>query len=435
MANVNISKMKNVRRVRLGIQFKLTVFIIVAFTIVNTGNSIFIQYASQMVSNILLANILSTVVSILLAGWVAFLIIKLFIKQPLNNLTELGKRIGENNLTEKIQIKRKDEFGQLSDIFNHTMNNLKALVEEIQNATIRITSTSHELANRAEELDGVTEAISKNTQELANGANEQSQSVGDIGNAVDEMVKSIQNIDEKIKMLDESTDTVMEKAEVGNKAVKENIEVMREIDTLTNDLGNNIHTLKVDAHEMAQIVEMINNIAVQTNLLALNAAIESARAGEAGKGFAVVAEEIRKLAEHSQEATGNIKNLIENTQRHTDEAVKLMIYAEKEVKKGIETAEKTQEAFTSIIDGTIESNDQVKELNNLSSDLAGISQEIAANIQEISAVVEESAAVTEEVAGSTEEQRGQFKKMTSLTQDLSAIGKELGQLVAQFKTK
>ncbi|MDR5659495.1 HAMP domain-containing methyl-accepting chemotaxis protein [Serpentinicella sp. ANB-PHB4] len=435
MKSRSVKRIKSLRKIGLGIQFKLTVFIIIAFAAINTGNATILHYAGQFMDNPVLVNIFSTIISILLAGCVAYIMIKIFIKKPLNDLTELGQKIGNNNLTEKIQNKRKDEFGQLSDIFNHTVDNLRILIGQIQDATQTITSTSQQIVENSTELDLSSEAISKNTQELANGANEQSQGVADIGRAIEDLVESIQVIDEKLKLLDKSTDVVMEKAELGNSAVNENITTMKEIADYTRDLNNNIQTLQSDSHKITQILELINSIAEQTNLLALNAAIESARAGEAGKGFAVVAQEIRKLAENSQEATKDITELIDNTNVNMKKAVMFMNEADKQVEKGISMSYRTKDAFSNIIKGNEQSNVQVKELNHLSSELSSISQEISANIQQISAVVEESAAVTEEVASSTEQQRSGFKEMRSLIQELSAVGKGLTGLVAQFKTQ
>ncbi|ABR46695.1 methyl-accepting chemotaxis sensory transducer [Alkaliphilus metalliredigens QYMF] len=435
MSNGNVSKIKSIRKAGMGLQFKLTVFIVLAFTFVTTGNSIFLQYASQVMDNLLLMNVMSTLVSIFLAGCVAFGIIKFFIKKPLDSLTDLGKRLANNNLTEKVQVKSKDEFGQLSDMFNHTIENLRVLIGQIQNATETINLSTQQLADSSSDMNEFSEVISNSTQQLANGSNEQSQSITDIGHAVDELAKNIQDIDVKLKKLDESTDSVMEKAATGQVTIDENMNVMQEIADFTDGLGGTIRTLKNDSDEISQILQMINNIAEQTNLLALNASIEAARAGDAGRGFAVVAEEIRKLAENSKGETENIEALIKNTQQNTSKAVSLMNDADKQIEKGLETSQRTKDAFSSIIQGTEESILQVKEINSLSTDVASISQEISATVQEISAVIEESSAVTEEVASGTEQQGTEFKKMMGSIQKLSTIGEELTSLIGQFKTK
>jgi len=434
MENIKITKVKNIRKVEMGLQFKLTIFIIIAFIIVTTGNSIFLQYAYKVTNNLFIVNISSTLVSIFLAGCVAFSIIKFFIRKPLDDLTDLGKQLANNNLTRKVQVKSKDEFGQLSDVFNQTIENLRILIRKIQYAIETIDLSAEQLDNSSNELSVSSEIISNNTHDLAASVNEQSQSVSNIVYAIDEMVKSIQNIDTKLKYLDRSTDEVMEKAEVGQDTINENINVMKQVEEFTNDLTSTVRILKNDSDEVGQILQIINNIAEQTNLLALNASIESARAGEAGKGFAVVAEEIRKLAENSKDATKNIEVLIQNTQIRANQAVTIMNDAGRQIEKGIKASQKTKDAFINIIESTKESTLQVKDINSLSNEISSISQAISATVQEVSAVVEESATVTEQVANSTEQQEKQFKIMINSIKDLSNIGKELLALAGQFKT-
>ncbi|KJS20568.1 MAG: hypothetical protein VR72_14335 [Clostridiaceae bacterium BRH_c20a] len=219
------------------------------------------------------------------------------------------------------------------------------------------------------------------------------------------MVKNIQNINNRLKILNSSTEKVMEEAEAGNITVNQNINVMKDIAVFSQTVGSSVKTLEEDAKEIAQILNLINGVAEQTNLLALNATIEAARAGEAGKGFAAVAEEIRKLAEQSRKATDNIKILIEKTQGNTTNAVKLMDNAEIEITKGIEVSEKTSS-----------------------------SQQIGATIQELSAVVEEFAAGTQEAASATEQQSQGTRQIVSAIGNISIASKDLASLTKEFKT-
>ncbi|MFZ5944558.1 MAG: methyl-accepting chemotaxis protein [Bacillota bacterium] len=432
MANFTLKN--NIIKVRFGLQFKITLSIIISFLVITTGRSVFLQYAVNWTDNILMTNIASGIVSIFLASIIAFFVVRQFIRKPLDNLTALGNKLGENNLTQKAEIRTKDEFGQLAGVFNHTIDNFRLLIEQLQAASENISSNSDQLAASSKQIDTASGEIVCTVQELANGANEQSQQISEIAQAIDNMVQNIQNINSKLRILAASAGQVIEAAEGGAFTVNENINTMKDIADFSQTVGNSIKLLDNDAQEIAQILDLINGIAEQTNLLALNAAIEAARAGEAGRGFSVVAEEIRKLAEQSRGSTNSIRLLINKTQGNTNEVVKLMANSEKEVNKGIEASQKTKEAFENIIKGNRESTRQVKEINILSEEIASSSQQIGATIQEISAVVEEFAAGTEEVASSTEQQGEGIKQIISAIQELAIVSKDLTALTQQFKT-
>ena len=187
---------------------------------------------------------------------------------------------------------------------------------------------------------------------------------------------------------------------------------MNRIETMVSSSAQQVDTLGHRSEEIGQIVETIVNISGQTNLLALNAAIEAARAGEHGRGFAVVAEEIRKLAEDSQEAAQHIAELIGTIQGETKQAVEAMHNGNEGVRQGAEVVKKATEEFSQVggmVDNMVEQMAQVAdhirqvsaESNNVveaTSQVTNDSNKIASETQQVSAASEEQSATMHELA-------------------------------------
>jgi methyl-accepting chemotaxis protein len=193
-----------------------------------------------------------------------------------------------------------------------------------------------------------------------------------------------------------------------------------------------IRELGAKSEEVGGIITTITGIAQQTNLLALNAAIEAARAGEQGRGFAVVAEEVRKLAEESQQAASSIADLITAIQADTNATIELVASGAEATGEGVATVEAAQETFLQIGTSVDDVTHHATEIIAAVERVAESARRVQAEITESAAAAEEASASTEEVSASTQETSASAQEIAASASELSSISDELRQLVGRF---
>lgn len=208
---------------------------------------------------------------------------------------------------------------------------------------------------------------------------------------------------------------------------------MGKIEATVNSSAQVVTKLGERSKEIGQIVDTISGIAGQTNLLALNAAIEAARAGEQGRGFAVVAEEVRKLAEQSQEAAMKIAELIGEIQGETDNAVLAMNDGTREVKNGTDVVNTAGGAFREIVDLVSEVSRQVEEISQAMEQMAAGSQQVVISVKTSERLSKRSSNEVQSVSAGAEKQLASMEEIASSSQALAKLAEDLQTSVAGFK--
>lgn len=313
------------------------------------------------------------------------------IANPILKISAALGYAGQGDLTQSVQVDNQDEVGDLA-------NSLNAMISGQREILLSVLAASQNVASYSEELSASVQESNASMQEIANTV--------DIAIAL-----KAQEISLSSTAAMNSSDEMRSRANDGESAVQDAVNSMAEINRATQDVNIVINELNGASEQIGTIVVTITEIAEQTNLLALNAAIEAARAGEQGRGFAVVAEEVRKLAEQSSRAAGEIGNLIVNIQKKTGSAVNKINDAGTIVEIGASRAGRALESLAQIHAAA----DAVREQIQL---IAQQAEAQSASAQEISAGTEEQTTVLEEIANTSNQ--------------LASMADELNKLVLRF---
>jgi len=331
------------------------------------------------------------------------------------------------------KVHSEDEIGQLAQGFREMQGNLRDLVTKVQSQAEQVAASSEELTAIAQQSANAANQVSGSITEIAHGTEEQAAAANRITQVAEGMSAGTEQISATAREVSGIAGNTSQEAEQGRQAVEQAIQQMNQIGQGSEAVQTAITELAQGSREISEIVNLISSIAGQTNLLALNAAIEAARAGEHGRGFAVVAEEVRKLAEQSNQAAQQIEALIRRNQANMDQAVAATQTGTEGVKAGVSVVNSAGETFTQIAGSVIKLSDQIKEISASIDQMATSSQTLVASIHEIDKVSKESAAEAQTVSAATEEQSASMQEIASSSQGLAKLAGDLQAAVAKFR--
>lgn len=353
--------------------------------------------------------------------------------RPLKVVTDASKELASGNLSYDFSVNTRDEIGELAKSFNEMRENLKDLVVKISMASNNVTESSQTILDSSQQAGIVSTQISTAMNNLAEGSDEQSKSVQNAASSINNIVEAIEEIASSSNKSYDFSSKAANLVRNGVKIVDTQDIKMMESSNAVNEVSKIIYTLNEKASLIGQVVEVIQGISEQTNLLALNAAIEAARAGDQGKGFAVVAEEVRKLAEESQESTGKIQNIIKDIQSTINIAVDSVKYTTESIDEQDEAVKNTSKIFSEILQMADTIAKQAQEISNATANVKKEGNSILQGMEEITAVSEETASSIEEVTVSTEEQTLSIEHVVNEIEKLNLFADELRDSVSTFK--
>lgn len=356
------------------------------------------------------------------------------IANPLKRITIASGEIAQGNLThEDVVIHSADEIGQVARAFATMKANLKQLIQQIASTTEQVAVASEELTANAEQSAQATGQVASTVSEVAGGAEKQVSAVATAAAVVEQMSADIQQVAVNAKDVARMADRAAATARQGDTAVDAAITQMASVEQKVADSAQVVAKLGERSTEIGQIVNTISGIAGQTNLLALNAAIEAARAGEQGRGFAVVAEEVRKLAEQSQEAAKHIADLIWEIQSETENSVAAINEGSREAKIGAEVVNTAGKAFKEIVDLIGDVSQQIGEISASIQQMSVGSQQIVTAMRDIDKVSKDTAGQTQNISAATEETSASMEEIAASSQALARLAEELQTAVQKFK--
>lgn len=352
----------------------------------------------------------------------------------LSQFLDVSQRVYRGDMTVNLDYDTQDEFGKIANSYNDTLGKIRSITAEIQKIANELTHSAETMSTGVNESAQVVNSIAVSINDIAELSMSQNKNVDTASSALDNIVNSVNDVADLAKHTADKANDVGTTVNQGIEGINVIVQHMNRIETMVRTSADQVDTLGHRSEEIGQIVETIVNISGQTNLLALNAAIEAARAGEHGRGFAVVAEEIRKLAENSQDAAQHIAELIGTIQDETKKAVEAMHNGNKGVRQGTDVVKDAMGEFSQVT-GMVDS--MVDQMAQVADHIRQVSAESNNVVEATSQVTNDSnkiASETQQVSAASEEQSATMHELANENTKLADMAKRLQEQLNVFRT-
>ncbi|PKQ38979.1 chemotaxis protein [Pseudomonas sp. YY-1] len=327
------------------------------------------------------------------------------IKSAVSDVNDTLVALARRDLTAHTRYQGGDEFGVIARNLDHMAQQIKDVIQEIGNAAAQV-------ATAAEESSAVALQTSQNVAQQRQGTDQ-------VATAINEMSATVKDVARSTTEAAEMSRQVNDNTLQGKREIEDTVRLVQALSTQAEQTARIILELKKESDAISSVLDVIRGVAEQTNLLALNAAIEAARAGEQGRGFAVVADEVRQLAQKTQDSTVSIQQMISNLQSGSDRAASSMQETLDKAQASADNVVKAGELLVQIADGIASISDRNIQVASAAEEQSLVSEEINRNVNDINDLVIQVSAAAEQTAVNSRE--------------LASLADHQQQLVSRFK--
>lgn len=324
---------------------------------------------------------------------------------PLEKLRVRLLGLAEGDLSSRLIVPNRDQFGQLASTFNQSIVRLGRLVEILQSQSVKVSSAAAEIAATSRQSAGV--------------ADEQAGSVSEVAVTVEELSNTAQQIADAATLVSQAAEEALTSADKGQGTLQKTITGINGLKTRVQEIAVKILALNERSQQVGHVVEQINNIAEEIHLLALNAAIESAAAGENGKRFGVVAARVKQLADKSRKATKDVQTVLTEIQEATAASVMATEQGMKEAERGVDLVHEVGDATATIIQSVERTVQLANAISLATQQQRSASEQVVSTMQQLTSTIQNNAASS--------------KQSSTLAIELDTIANDLRHVSSQFK--
>jgi len=383
-------------------------------------------------SRIILGSLMVALFLGLLLAW----LIARAITQPLSAATSHVNVMAQGDYSSNVPpefLARGDEFGLMATAFVKLTQSMRGIIRQVTSSAEQVAAASEELTSGAQQTSEAANNVSSSIQQVARGSENQVVAVNETSAIVQEISVTMEALASTASEMARLSEQTIQAAQEGKGSISRAVSQMDAVSNGSKQAQLAAEELKTSSAQIGEIVNLISSIAGQTNLLALNAAIEAARAGEQGRGFAVVAEEVRKLAEQSEQAARQIKDLVANNHGSIGNVVGAIDIAIKDITQGVALVNVAGNSFGSIDSQIAKVAEKIAVIAKAVDEAADGAHRIVGSIKEVENLSRDAAAESENVSAATEQQSASMEEIAASSHALAQLAQDLQTALAKFR--
>ncbi len=326
---------------------------------------------------------------------------------PTHEASNLMKDIaqGDGDLTKTLDHRAQDEISRLAHYFNEFTKKMRGSLSDVANNSNVVLNHAESVANASESAQLLTQNQSDITTQVAT--------------AMEQMTDQIRDVSNNASAAEQAANKARDNTSQGKAIISNTINQMQSLSTNIDDVSKVVATLAAESDNIGSVLDVIRGVADQTNLLALNAAIEAARAGEQGRGFAVVADEVRTLANRTEQSINEIQQMIQKLQTDAQEAVSVVKIS--------------QDISSKTVEQTAKADDSLSEIDKLMELISEMNTQIARATEQQTQTANEVNLRINDLAGMTDESLATSDKLNDASLQLKSSSNNMSDVVSRFK--